>query len=351
MDRYVGIDAHSTSCTLAVVASSGKRLRSLVVETNGRALVDAVRSIPGRVHVCLEEGTQSGWLHEILEPHVEEVIVMMASETKGPKSDARDAWTRAEQLRVGGIQTRVFKAPPHFAFLRNAVRAHLMAVADLTRVKNRLRAVFRSRGVPVDQHVYDAKARAKWVKQLPTAHQPLAEWLGQEHDALVPLRDKAEQWLLEEARTHPIMRKLRTAPGMGPIRAAQLLAIVANPHRFRTRQQFWSYCGLGIMTRSSSDWVQDKSGRWLRAQTPQTRGLSRKRHPLLKAVFKGAATTVTAMPSHPLHEEYQQRLRAGTKPNLAKLTLARRIAAIVLSMWKHQEVYDPKRKNGVADEP
>jgi hypothetical protein len=226
-----------------------------------------------------------------------------------------------------------------------------MAVADLTRVKNRLRAVFRSRGVPVDQHVYDAKARAKWVKQLPTAHQPLAEWLGQEHDALVPLRDKAEQWLLEEARTHPIMRKLRTAPGMGPIRAAQLLAIVANPHRFRTRQQFWSYCGLGIMTRSSSDWVQDKSGRWLRAQTPQTRGLSRKRHPLLKAVFKGAATTVTAMPRHPLHEEYQQRLRAGTKPNLAKLTLARRIAAIVLSMWKHQEVYDPKRKNGVADEP
>jgi hypothetical protein len=111
MDRYVGIDAHSASCTLAVLGSSGKRLRSLVVETNGRALVDAVRSIPGRVHVCLEQGTRSAWLHEILEPHVEEVIVMMASETKGPKSDARDAWTRAEQLRVGGIQTRVFRAP------------------------------------------------------------------------------------------------------------------------------------------------------------------------------------------------------------------------------------------------
>jgi hypothetical protein len=31
---------------------------------------------------------------------------------------------------------------------------------------------------------------------------------------------------------------------------------------------------------------------------------------------------------------------AGTKPNLARLTIARRIAALVLAMWKHEEVYD-----------
>jgi len=136
---------------------------------------------------------------------------------------------------------------------------------------------------------------------------------------------------------------------MGPIRTAQLVAIVVNPHRFRARQQFWSYCGLGIVTRSSSDWVHDKAGRWVRAQTHQTRGLSRKRHPILKAVFKGAATTVILqMPEHPLHADYQRMLEAGIKPNLAKLTLARRIAAIVLSMWKHKEAYDPQRHSSAA---
>ena len=36
-------------------------------------------------------------------------------------------------------------------------------------------------------------------------------------------------------------------------------------------------------------------------------------------------------------------LASGIKPNLAKLTVARRVAAIVLAMWKHQEVYDPAR--------
>jgi hypothetical protein len=82
----------------------------------------------------------------------------------------------------------------------------------------------------------------------------------------------------------------------------------------------------------------------MRAQVQQTRGLTRKRQPVLKAIFKGAATTViTQLVDHPLHVEYQRRLQAGIKPNLAKLTLARRIAAIVLSMWKHEEVYDPAR--------
>ncbi len=348
MERYVGIDAHAASCTLAVVSASGKRLQSLVVETNGQALVNAIKTIPGRLHVCLEEGTQSAWLYELLEPHVEEVVVMVAPETKGPKNDARDAWTRAEELRIGAIQTRVFKAPTGFAFLRNAVRVQLMAVRDLSRAKNRLRAVFRSRGVRVGRQVYGEAARRLWVKQLPTSHHLLAQWLGQQLDALVPLHDTAEQWLLEQAKTHPIFGVLKTAPGMGWVRTAQLVAIVVDPFRFRTRQQFWSYCGLGIVTRSSSDWVQDKTGRWLRGQVPQTRGLSRKRNPLLKSVFKGAATTVIQqMPDHPLHANYQRMLQAGIKPNLAKLTLARRIAAIVLSMWKHKEVYDPQR-HGVA---
>jgi len=105
-----------------------------------------------------------------------------------------------------------------------------------------------------------------------------------------------------------------------------------------------------VVTRSSSDWVRDKHGQWVRAEVQQTRGLNRKRQPVLKAIFKGAATTVlTQLVGHPLHADYQRRLQAGIKPNLAKLTLARRIAAIVLSMWKHEEVYDPARLKVVTD--
>ena len=75
MDRFIGLDAHASSCTLGVVGPSGKRLGSHVVETNARALIEVRRGIPRNRHVCLEEGTLSGWLHEVLEPHVEELVV------------------------------------------------------------------------------------------------------------------------------------------------------------------------------------------------------------------------------------------------------------------------------------
>jgi transposase len=348
MDRYLGLDVHAESCTLAVIGPSGKRLKSVVVETNGHALVEAVRSIPGRIHLCMEEGTQSAWLHELLSPHVEELVVAVPEKTRGSKNDERDAWARAEELRTGAIRTRVYKAPVHLAALRNAARAHGMAVQDVVRVKNRLKAVLRSRGILSDSGVYDPETRGRWLGQLPAAHQQLADWLGRELDRLEPLREEAEAWLLKEAKTHPIIRTLATAPGMGPIRTAQVVAITANPHRFRTRRQFWSYCGLGIVTHSSADWVNRK-GRWVRAQVQQTRGLTRKRHPLLKSIFKGAATTVIVkLPDDPLHAAYERTIQAGTKPNLAKLSLARRIAATVLSMWKHQEVYDPKRHQTIG---
>ena len=56
MKRYLGGDVHSTTCTFAQVGASGKRLRQDVIETNGQALVGYVRSVPGEVHLCIEEG-------------------------------------------------------------------------------------------------------------------------------------------------------------------------------------------------------------------------------------------------------------------------------------------------------
>ena len=58
----------------------------------------------------------------------------------------------------------------------------------------------------------------------------------------------------------------------------------------------------------------------------------------------GAATTVvTQLHESALYADYQRLLEAGTKPNLANVTLARKIAAIALAMWKHKEVYDPAK--------
>ena len=66
METYIGLDVHAASCTAAVIDGRGKKLGSHVIATNGQALVSFLAAQPGRVHLCMEERTQGGWLYEIL---------------------------------------------------------------------------------------------------------------------------------------------------------------------------------------------------------------------------------------------------------------------------------------------
>jgi len=132
-----------------------------------------------------------------------------------------------------------------------------------------------------------------------------AQTLYAQYDALQEVRRRAEKQLVAEAGKHAIASVLQTCPGLGPIRVAQLLPIVVTPQRFRTKRQFWSYCGLGIVMRSSADWVRDRAGTWQRAPVAKTRGLSVAQNRQLKAIFKGTATTVIAQhPDDPLGADY-----------------------------------------------
>ena len=347
MDRYIGLDVHASSCTLAVIGPSGKRLGTHVVETNAGALIEVLRAIPKRRHLCMEEGTLSGWLHEVLEPHVDELVVTgVGKKSRGPKSDKRDAFGLAEQLRIGGIGTRVYKGRGQFRRLGNLAKVYGFLVGDTVRVKNRLRSVLRSRGVAygAGQSVYAKRDREQWLAQLPEATKAQAQLLYEEHDLLVALRQKAEKTMLAEARRHREWHMLTTCPGLGPIRTAELLPVVVTPYRFRSRSGFWAYCGLGIVMRNSSDWVRGSTGEWMKVPVQQTRGLNRNFNHTLKRIFKGAATTVIGRAEDgPLYRHYLSLLDGGTKPNLAKLTIARQIASIMLALWRTGERYDPTR--------
>ncbi len=170
MDRYIGLDAHASSCTLGVTGPGGKRLGSHVVETNAQALIEVLRSIPGPRHLCLEEGTLASWLYEVLSPHVEEIVVTAVSESCGPKSDKLDEFGVAERLRIGAIKRKVYKERGQFAALGYRAKAHWLLVGDAARVMSRIKSLMRSRGVQVSgTAVYCATGRSEWITRLPEA--------------------------------------------------------------------------------------------------------------------------------------------------------------------------------------
>lgn len=345
MEKFIGLDAHVQSCTVAVMGPTGRRIKPHVVPTQGRALLELIRSIPGKKHLCLEEGKLSAWLYETLEPEVEQLVVCLPGPSRGNKSDATDAWKLADDLRCNRIERPVYKSPRKFRPLREAVRAYETTGKDLVRAKTRLRSIYRERNIAdVNAEIYDQEQGTQWLKKLPPAYRYRAEIFAGQLRAMTEAHEEAAEWLEREASKVPVVSLLATAPGIGTIRAAQIVATVITPHRFRTRQQFWSYCGFAIVSQSSSDWYIDSKGRKVPSKHQLTRGLNRQRNPLLKRVFKGAAQTVTTqMPLHPLYANHLRLIEQGTRPNLARLTTARRIASAVLSMWKNNQRYDPAK--------
>ena len=72
------------------------------------------------------------------------------------------------------------------------------------------------------------------------------------------------------------------------------------------------------------------------------RGLNPAHNHVLKDIFKGAALAASQRPG-PLREFYARCVANGTKDYLARLSLARKIATLVLTLWKRGEVFDAQR--------
>jgi len=168
-----------------------------------------------------------------------------------------------------------------------------------------------------------------------------AELFYQQLDALQALRQQARRELLVESRKHRATKLLRQIPCIGPIWAALLIALIQAPYRFRTQRQLWAYSGFGIEMHSSAEYHYVE-GQLRRSTKPvMLRGLNKNHNHDLKHIFKSTATKASSG-AGPFHDVYEGLLAKGMKPSMARLTLARKIAAITLIVWKKGVSFDAK---------
>src|SRR5262249_45434798 len=219
--------------------------------------------------------------------------------------------------------------------LRELGRSYLTVTKDLTRVMNRVKALYRSWAIPCPgEKVYSPRYRKAWLEKLSEAGvRRRAERLYQQLDGLRQIRREARRELLAESKKHPANQLLRQIPRLGPIRVALLIALIQTPHRFRTKRQLWAYSGLALQTRASSEY-RVSGGQLHRAKRqPSLRGLNENHNHELKAVFKSTATRASTS-AGAFGDFYAGLLATGMRPTMARLTVARKIAAIVLTIWK-----------------
>src|SRR5262245_58588669 len=107
LDKYIGIDAHSSTLVVNARDAFGKVILQSVVPTKAEAIEQCLGGLRGRLHVTFEEGTHAQWLYDVLRRRVDEVVVCDARESRllqdGSKGDQIDAGKMSHLLRIGAL--------------------------------------------------------------------------------------------------------------------------------------------------------------------------------------------------------------------------------------------------------
>jgi hypothetical protein len=126
-EKYIGMDVHQATISVAVTDSRGKLIMESILETKAATILEFLQGLHGSLSVTFEEGTSAGWLHDLLKPHVTRLVVCDPRKNAllkdGSKSDRIDAQKLAELLR--GNQ--------HVGLPRRARDAHLKGIRSQLR--------------------------------------------------------------------------------------------------------------------------------------------------------------------------------------------------------------------------
>ena len=170
-EKYIGLDVHQATISVAVMDSQGKVVMESILETKAATILEFLAGLRGTLSVTFEEGTWAAWLYDLLKPHVAKLVVCNPRKNallkQGNKSDKIDARKLAELLRLNDLKP-VYHGETGVRMLRELARSYLTIVKDLSRVMNRLKALYRSWAIPcAGRDVYYTRHRSEWLGKIP----------------------------------------------------------------------------------------------------------------------------------------------------------------------------------------
>src|SRR5436190_1451328 len=213
-EKYIGMDVHQATISVAVMNAKGKLIMECVLETKAATILEFIQGLRGTLAVTFEEGTSAAWLHDLLNPHVNRLVVCDPRKNAllkdGNKNDRVDAQKLAELLRTNQVKP-VYHGKHGTRALKELGRSYLTITKDGTRLMNRIKSVYRSWAIPcAGTSVYTRRHRAEWLaKLLEPGVRIRAEHLYQQLDSLQPLRLEVRRQLLLESHKHAAVKLLR----------------------------------------------------------------------------------------------------------------------------------------------
>lgn len=245
--KYIGMDVHQATISIAVMDEAGKVVMDSVIETKARTILEFIQGLQGALWVAFEEGTSAAWLYDLLKPYVAKVVVCDPRKNAllkaGNKNDRIDARKLADLLRVG-LLSPVYHGESGVRMLKELARSYLTITKDLTRVRNRIKGLYRSWAIPcAGQKVYSPRHRTAWLKQLPESGvQRRAARLYQQLDVARGGSPRVVGREPEAPGEHPSATD--SLAGSHPRRSADCLSPNALPFSYQTATMGLQWLGI-----------------------------------------------------------------------------------------------------------
>lgn len=198
------------------------------------------------------------------------------------KTDARDASAICTALRQPEMRFVRVKSPAQQA-ARGLERSRELLVRQRTQLMNALRGQLAEFGLVAAQGERGLTALKQMVitgeAQVPEPLRPALVLLVEQIAHLQDAIDELEAQIAARAKADPVMRRLATIPGVGPILAHAIVSAVGDGQQFGSARDFAAWCGLTPQEHASAGKRRDK-------------GISRAGDSRLRALFVLGASTV-----------------------------------------------------------
>ena len=343
MDKYIGFDIDDKK-TVACVRSDDGKERFETFKTDVQQMKDfLVNEGAGghRVHLTFEISGQAGYWYDQLGPFVQAITVSNPHQLTwiyrtGKKNDRLDARKQALLLSIAEIP-KVHMPSVAVRQWRRSIQHRSKIVSDITKTKNRIKAVLKAHGFTkaACPGSWWKRANRCWMRQMVTGVEITAEQLWRM--ALAQMLDQLE--LLEQQlrrttryldgylREQPAARLLQSIPGVGPRTAEAVLAYTDDVRRFGRSKQYCAYFGLTPKL--------NESGAVRRLGHISKQGPSVVRWLIVEGAWR-------AMRASPALRGFHARVMAGQKgrKKIATVAVARKLLAIIRAMLLTGELFN-----------
>jgi len=325
---YGAIDLHMRHSRIRIIEAEGHVLRDQRVPTNAERFLAAFAGY-GSMRLVVESGTESEWVAQTLEGAGHEVIVvdpnfapMYGELRRKVKTDTRDVAALAEANRRGWYRA-AYRASPAQRARRQTLRARRQLVRMRSGTIALVRALVRQTGARVGAG--SSERFAQRLEQLPLSP-ALRETIAPLTRTLTLLtREIAtlDTHLAQEAKSDPVVQRLQTVPGVGPVVALTFRAFVDRIERFGSAAQVSA--AIGLVPREDSSAERRHQGHITKAGPGEVRSL------LIQAAWVCWRTSRQGP-----FRAWADQVAARRGKRIAVVALARRLSRVLYAMWRDE---------------